>query len=51
MLRNQVQLLATAEAHQRERDQNVLAKRLLALLDVSVDIQVGSYVRMDYPDK
>jgi hypothetical protein len=33
MLHNQVQLLATAEAHQRDRDQNVLATRLLALPD------------------
>jgi hypothetical protein len=50
MLHNQVQLLATAEAHQRERDQNVLASCLLALPDDPVDIQVGSYVLMDYPE-
>jgi hypothetical protein len=49
MLYNQMQLLATAEAHQRERDQNVLATHLLALPDDPVDIQVGSYVLMDYP--
>jgi hypothetical protein len=43
-LHNQVQLVATAEAHQRERDQNVLTTRLLALPDDPVDIQVS----MDY---
>jgi hypothetical protein len=50
MLHIQEQLLATAEAHQRERDQNVLAMRLLALQDNLVDIRVSIYVLMDYLD-